>query len=66
MRSRTHQATYHFIDESLKGLSGIPKPKRHVREFQKAKWSGDGGLWDILWAHGYLIISLHQIKRREY
>ena len=50
----------------LKGSTSIAKAKTGVVEGVGAEGSGDGGLWDVVWMHGDLVVALQKVQFGEY
>ena len=42
----------------LKGGTSVAKAKTGVVESVGAEGRGDGGLWDVIWMHGDLVVAL--------
>ena len=50
----------------LKGGTSIVKAKTGVVESVGAKGRGDGGLQDVVWMHGDLVVALQEAQFEEY
>ena len=50
----------------LKGSTSVTKAKTGVVECVDAEGSGDGGLWDVVWMHGDLVVALQEVQFGEY
>ena len=50
----------------LKGGTSVAKAKTGVVESVGAKGCGDGGLRDVVWIHGDLVVALQEVQFREY
>ena len=50
----------------LKGRTSVAKAKTGVVESVGAKGRGDGGLWDVVWMHGDLVVALQEVQFGEY
>ena len=54
-----------FVDEALKGLSGVVKTKLHFDELKQTKWCGDGSFGNVIFGHGDLVVSSDEVDFGE-
>ena len=50
----------------LKGGTKVAKAKTGVVESVGAEGHGDGGLWNVIWMHGDLIVALQEVQFGEH
>ena len=58
----TEDGVYH----PLKGGTSVAKAKTGVVESVGAEGRGDGGLRDVVWMHGDLVVALQEVQFGEY
>jgi hypothetical protein len=55
-----------LVHQSLKGLSGITEPKRHVYIFKQAEGCNNGRLRDVRGAYWNLVVAFYKVYLGEY
>ena len=45
----------------LKGGTSVTKAKTGVIESVGAEGRGDGGFWDVVWMHGFLVVAFYEV-----
>ena len=59
------QTAGEFVDEALKGLSGVAETKWHFDELKQTKWCGDGSFGNVIFGHGDLVVSSDEVDLGE-
>ena len=54
-----------FVDEALKGLSGVAETKWHFDELKQTKCCGDGSFGNVIFGHGDLVVSSDEVDLGE-
>ena len=52
----------HFIDETLKCVSGVSESEGHADELKESEGCCDCSLFYVVRVHGYLMIRFHQVE----